>query len=379
MPIAIDCDYPGGNILLRRIEGTRLVVQQDRRDTTEWWFWWNFRVRGAAGQTITVEFDDQGGPVGPNGPAMSTDRRSWRWAWQAGGAGPCREHDQHHFVVTVPEGADTVYFAFSFPYQLEDFERFIVPLRRHKDVRVSTLATTRAGRPAPLVTIGDPQAASRNVLFCCRHHACESVASFVLEGAIEFVLSTEGDALRRSTAFTIVPMVDLDGVQAGDQGKSRAPYDHNRDYTETSIYPTVQAVKRIVDDLSPRGLVFYLDFHCPWIRRGANESAFLVQPPEPYAARLREFAGLLRQVNDSPVPYTGKFDIPFGVDWNVSEPGRTTSTCYVRQRDAGSLLTTLTLETSYSLAEGAVVTPDGARHFGRSVARALAEFLSRHP
>jgi hypothetical protein len=378
MAITVDGDYPGGNVLVRRIEDGRLVVEQDRRDTTEWWFWWNFRVRGAAGRTLTVEFADQGGPVGPNGPAMSLDRRHWRWAWQADGRGPCSEHDRRHFVIRVPRGADTVYLAFSFPYQLEDFQRFAARFRRCRDLRVTTLATTRAGRRAPLITIGRSREAKYHVLFCCRHHACESVASFVLEGAIEWILSREGEVLRRSTGLTVVPFVDLDGVEAGDQGKSRAPHDHNRDYTPSPIYPTVAAVERIVDDLSRRGLAVYLDFHCPWIRRGANEAAFLVEPPEPHAAHLRELSGILRRTNDSPIPFTGRFDLPSGVDWNVSEPGRPTSTSYVCRRDTGSLLLAATLETSYSLAEGVVVTPEGARRFGRAVGRAMAEFLARH-
>ena len=112
MAITVDCDYPGGNIILRKIDGSRIVVTQDQRDTEEWWFWWNFRVRGAAGRTLRVEFDNpRGGPVGPNGPVMSTDRRQWRWAREADGGGPCAEFDDFHFVVAVPEAADEVFFA----------------------------------------------------------------------------------------------------------------------------------------------------------------------------------------------------------------------------------------------------------------------------
>ena len=376
MPIAIDCNYPGGNVLLRGIDGDRIVVAQDIRDTTEWWFWWNFRVRGAAGRTLRVEFDDEVGPVGPNGPAMSTNRRSWRWAWQADGRGPCSAHDVHGFTIAVPPDADTVYFAFSFPYQLEDWERFVAPHRACPDVRADVLTTTRAEREAPRVRIGDPEAADRNVLFTCRHHACECVASYVLEGAMAFILSSEADALRRTTAFTVVPLVDLDGVEAGDQGKLRAPRDHNADYGEGSVHPTVQAMKRLIDDLSHRRLAILLDFHCPWIRNAENEATFLVEPPEPYAAHARQFGEMLRRVNDSPIPYTGKRDVPSGTSWNVPKPGRVTSGGYARLKDAGALLTSLTLETSYSLSEGAVVTPEAARDLGRCVARAVELFLS---
>jgi zinc carboxypeptidase len=379
MSIVVDGDFPGGNILVKTIDGTRLVVAQDLRDTSQWWFWWNFRVRGAGGQTLEVTFDDGGpGPVGSNGPAMRVGDDPWQWAWHGDGSGPCREFDAHHFTVTVPEAADEVFLAFSFPYQLADIEAFIACYRNHLDLQVSVLATTRAGQRVPLLVIGDPQSAERNVLFTSRHHACESVGDFVLEGVLDFVLSTEGDALRRTTAFSIVPMVDLDGVEAGDQGKFRVPHDHNRDYIEESIYPATTAIKLLVDDLSDRNLQLFIDFHCPWIRNPDNDATFVVGSPEPYGVPQQEFSEILRQVNDSPMPYSGQRDIPFGTAWNVAEVGQISSSAYVRLQDKGALLAAFTIETSYALAEGVVVTPDVARTFGRAVGRAVEMFLTKH-
>ena len=34
----------------------------------------------------------------------------------------------------------------------------------------------------------------------------------------------------------VIPFVDIDGVENGDQGK-QAPHDHNRDYINSPIYP----------------------------------------------------------------------------------------------------------------------------------------------
>ena len=62
----------GGNILVSQIDGDTLHVRQDLRDTEGWWFWWHFRVHGAAGRTIRVQFADPS-PIGPLGPAYSTD------------------------------------------------------------------------------------------------------------------------------------------------------------------------------------------------------------------------------------------------------------------------------------------------------------------
>jgi murein tripeptide amidase MpaA len=41
--------------------------------------------------------------------------------------------------------------------------------------------------------------------------------------------------------FFIVPPVDKDGVEDGDQGKNRKPYDHNRDYLQR-IHREIQAI-----------------------------------------------------------------------------------------------------------------------------------------
>ena len=224
--------------------------------------------------------------------------------------------------------------------------------------------------------IGEPGRAGHNVLCCARHHACEAMGSYVLEGALAFFLSAEAAELRRSTAVTIVPMVDLDGVEAGDQGKGRAPHDHNRDYIDAPLYPEVRAVQQLMAELAGRNLAAYLDFHAPWIRGGANESVFFAEPPEPFAGRLHEFAAALKAVNRGAIPYTGRFDIPHGTSWNVPTEGLVNSTDYAERVSARTLLFSATLETSYSIAEAVAVTPEGARGLGQAVGRALAAYLT---
>ena len=41
----IDADFPGGNIVLDRIEGDTVLLHQDLRDTEGDWFYWYFRER----------------------------------------------------------------------------------------------------------------------------------------------------------------------------------------------------------------------------------------------------------------------------------------------------------------------------------------------
>lgn len=366
MSLAVDCDFPGGNVLVESVAGDRIAVRPDLRDTEGWWFWWNFRVCGAAGRTIRVDFADPKGPVGPHGAVTSTDRRDWRWL---GG-----EFDRSHFVAEVPPGADEAYFAFSFPYQLADWDRFAARHGARADVRLAELAVTEKGRSSPLLIVGDPEMAAHNVIVACRHHACEAMASYVLEGIVEGVLAPERRLLRESAAFTFVPFMDLDGVEAGDQGKSRRPHDHNRDYTEAPIYAAVRAMQTIVRDLAGRNLSVYLDLHCPWIRGSRDESVFLVEPPAPWAAEVGRFREVLRSVPTGPVPYTGKHDIAFGVDWNSGASPNSRN--FICRHGGPGLRAGFGLEFSYSLTEGAPMTPEGARLFGRAMAQALEIYLA---
>src|SRR3954452_21235007 len=76
--MTIDAGFPGGNMVLEKIEGDRVIVRPDLRDTKGDWFYWCFRVRGAAGHTVTFKFS-KSNPVGVRGPAVSADLKSWTW------------------------------------------------------------------------------------------------------------------------------------------------------------------------------------------------------------------------------------------------------------------------------------------------------------
>ncbi|NLF86754.1 MAG: hypothetical protein GX571_11685, partial [Lentisphaerae bacterium] len=78
--IGIDCDFPGGNIIAERIEGDTLVLCPDMRDTAGSWFYWAFRLRGAAGRRLAIRFSAHT-PVGMRGPALSRDGGlTWQWS-----------------------------------------------------------------------------------------------------------------------------------------------------------------------------------------------------------------------------------------------------------------------------------------------------------
>jgi hypothetical protein len=79
--VCIEANFPGGNILVDGIEGNTVHLRPDLRDTDGHWFYWNFRIRRAAGRRLRFQFDSQAGPaIGARGPAVSRDEgRSWEW------------------------------------------------------------------------------------------------------------------------------------------------------------------------------------------------------------------------------------------------------------------------------------------------------------
>lgn len=67
------------------------------------------------------------------------------------------------------------------------------------------------------------------------------------------------------------PLVDLDGVEEGEQGKFRKPRDHNQDYYRTSRYAATATLKRILEKLNADGKkTVVLDLHSPLFSEMSN-------------------------------------------------------------------------------------------------------------
>ncbi len=369
--VRIDADFPGGNILVDRIDGDRVCLRPDPRDTPRWWFYWYFRVRGAAGRTLTFAFTD-GEPVGVRGPAVSTDGgRTWSWLGAASAG-------KASFAYTFPAQADDVRFAFTIPYVENDLRAFLQPFRDHPHLRVDSLAVTPKGRHVEALHFGRLDGtAEYRVLLTARHHACESIASFVLEGVVLSVLRDEEQQwLRDHVEFLVVPFVDKDGVEQGDQGKLRAPHDPNRDYDGTSLYPAVAALRDRVPAWAAGRLRIALDLHCPYIRGGRNEVIhFVGLPDERIWREVQRFSGILESLPPAGLPYQARDNLPFGQEWN--KPAKLAEGRAMADW-AGSIpgiQVAATVEIPYANVAGAMITPDSARAFGQNLARAMRRYL----
>src|SRR5262245_26439423 len=183
----VDADFPGGNIVVERIDGDNVYLHPDLRDTAGDWFYWYFRVRGASGRTLTFHFT-KGNPLGVRGPAVSTDGgQNWRWL----GAQAVRGASFHY---AFPADAREVRFCFAFPYVGQDLRAFLRRFEKDPHLKVETLCRTGKGREVELLRLGRRDGrCDHRVALTCRHHACEMMASYVLEGIVEAVLADSAD------------------------------------------------------------------------------------------------------------------------------------------------------------------------------------------
>ena len=374
----IDCDFPGGNLVVERIDGDEVYLHQDPRDTPGFWFYWCFRVRHAAGRTLTFHFTG-GNVLGVRGPAVSTDAgRTWQWLGAEGMEGAS-------FVYEFPDDVEEVRFCLGIPYLEANLHEFLGRHQRNPSLKVEHHSTTKKGRKTERLRLGkldgEPE---HRVLLTARHHSCEMMASWALEGLMDAVLADTPDGrwLREHVEFLAVPFMDKDGVEDGDQGKNRKPHDHNRDYLGESIYPSVRALKELAPKWSRGRLRLAIDMHCPYIRGGgdgpsSNERIFFVgNPSQETWERQQQFSRILQEVQTGPLVYDPKHNLPWGEKWNTLKEARM---CSRWSASLPGVQIGTALEIPYANVAGTPVTAESARALGRDLARAIRGYLERNP
>jgi len=365
--IAIDCDFPGGNIIVGRIEGDRIELRQDLRDTEGFWFYWAFRVRGAGGRTLRFSFPQED-VFGALGPAVSTDRgQSWRWLGAEAMEGTT-------FTYSFPPDADEVRFCVSIPYMETNLRRFLARFEGDSHLETGVLCKTKKGRPVERLRLGrlDGKAEHR-ILITCRHHCCEAMANYAAEGIMESVLaeSDDGQWFREQAEFLVIPFVDKDGVEDGDQGKDRRPHDHNRDYHGRSIYPSVRAIRRFVPDWAEGRLRLALDMHCLYIK---DRNAYFVGTPEKANwERLCKFSEIFDSLQTAPAILLPKHNISWHRPWDANQGPPRSATRWAGTLEGIGLA--MTSELPYAVSNKVAITPERVRTFGRDLARTIRRYL----
>lgn len=392
--LSVDADIPAGNIVVVGIDGDTVRLRQDQRDTTIFWFYWAFRVRGAAGRTLT--FDFEGNAVGTRGAAVSEDRgRSWRWS--------DFERDDPRDPVTgdhasftsftwkfAPD-ADEVWFSQTIPFSQKDWEAFTAEHEadRGKVFETGTLCLSRKGREVETGRFGRLDGKARfRMLVTSRHHCGETAATFVMAGLLSAVFGDDdlGRWMRENIEIRAVPFTDKDGAVDGDQGKRRAPHDHCRDYGfgVSHIYPEVRAICEMMGEWEKEcgAPTVVMDLHSPWLRGSwlekdnSNEYLYAVGIKE-VEDRQRRFCETLERVQRSGVGFLASDYYAEGRGWNTGAnyaDGMPLTRWAVGTWPDAPLV--ITFEIPFANARRMTLTPPAFRLFGRDIALALREYLS---
>ncbi|WP_293672181.1 M14 family zinc carboxypeptidase [uncultured Parabacteroides sp.] len=365
--IQIHSDFPGGNLLIDKIKNDTVWVRPDLRDTEGNWFYWYFGVSNAAEKTLTFVFP-------PNcftraGVSVSSDE-GINWKWEQPEAF-LNDNFTYHF-----RSNDEVRFCMAIPYTQLNWERFLMKYKNDPYLRLSYLVKTKKNRNVEMALIRNPHKASKaKVLLTARHHACEMIADYVMEGLFEYVM--QDSWLKENFEFMFLPFMDKDGVEDGDQGKNRKPRDHNRDYSQISVHETTAAVRDYIPVWSEHKLKIVMDMHCPWIHSGQNDSIFFVGAENKcLEAKQLHFSDLVKKNNRGELVYDPDSFCKYGSKpWTIPsfpDPGMKFSTwaSYLEGNDLS-----ISLETPYGIHGNQLITADNARLFGHDVAAAIKDYL----
>ncbi len=293
--VTINIDFPGGNAKVIDNNGDSVQLEPDLRGGRPW-FYWYFESTSTRPGKVNFVFPEKvagfkNGAIGFQGPAISTDSgETWKWMGT--------DHvEGRSFSYDFAKAGECVRFAVTIPYLQKELGAFLTKNASNAHLKTSVLTKSRNGRNVTLLQIGSPGPEVLPMLVTGRHHAAETIASYVLEGFLQEAISESpsGRAFREKYVLYGVPFVDRDGVEEGDQGKNRRPHDHNRDYGEKSIYPEIQAIKKLDQEKNFR---FALDFHCPTLVMNDHQVMYFVGPkehPQYNFQNVSEFAGWIKK------------------------------------------------------------------------------------
>lgn len=295
--------------------------QQHRNRQASWYY---FAIDGAAGHEITVdlidlpgEYNYRHGNLAINGttrPFISYDQHTWVALPDS-----AIEWDQAipQLWIRFTPKRSPVWIAHVPPYTTRDLSRLLANIKRHSNLEIVEIGKSVEGRPLFLLTVTNrarPDTNKKVLWVMARQHAWEAGTSWVMDGAIRFVLKNNPTAarLRDEFIFKLFPMADPDGVARGGVRFNVHGYDLNRnwDTVNPELMPEIAALHKAVLGWTDGGrrIDLFLNLH-------NTNSDYLRGPlslagPE-YRETVDRFAGLLRKDTF--------FDTKEALDWPPGE------------------------------------------------------------
>jgi murein tripeptide amidase MpaA/dienelactone hydrolase len=304
--------------------------------------WYYFSISGVKGKTLTIDIAGLEGEynfVRHNGrglrnmrPAFSYDNLHWHHFESA----EWLENPSRIRVRFTPQ-EDTVWIARIPPYTLGHLQALLDSIQPHRHLVVTEMGRSVENRPLHLLTITDPNVpleSKKTIWIMSRQHSWEAGSSWVMEGAVRFLLSIDPAAreLRSRYVFQMMPMLDPDGVAAGGVRFNRNGFDLNRnwDADDPVKMPEIAAAKKTMQDWLAQGrkIDFFVTIH-------NEESADHITGP--LSSGRPEIRELIQRLNDALEASTHFHSVSGPRDQRsfAQEPGRMTVDTWVFQQTKG--------------------------------------------
>ena len=222
--------------------------------------WYYFRIDGGMRRQLTIDLVDLVGEYnyqpGTHGvtkdtrPVYSYDGKIWKFfddvEWN--------EAATNLRIRFTPEH-QSVWIAHIPPYTNRDLANLLRDLQGHPYLQKESIGKSVGGRDILLLTVTNPaipENRKRVIWLMARQHAWEAGTSWVVEGALRYLLSSEAGAarLRDECIFKVNPMADPDGVARGGVRYNANGYDLNRnwDIIDPKLMPEIYALRRTLWD-----------------------------------------------------------------------------------------------------------------------------------
>lgn len=265
-PLHISTQFDSGAIDVLSLDDSRNIRLRIRADNAaEFAQWFHFALHGAAGQPVTLHFENAGACAYPKGwegyrVVASFDRQHWFRI--------DTEYDGAVMRASLVPTAQCVYFAYFEPYSWEQHLDLLAAASVSECVQQERLGATLDGRDLALLRITAPdapvpEAQRRKVWLIARQHPGEAMAEWFVEGFLERLLDHSDSVSRQLLAqcvFYVVPNMNPDGAVRGNLRTNAAGANLNREWLEPSMArsPEVYLVRQ---KMLATGVDLFLDAH----------------------------------------------------------------------------------------------------------------------
>ncbi|MBK2123876.1 M14 family metallopeptidase [Fangia hongkongensis] len=253
--------FDAGSIEVVSIENhhAKLNIRQDTHSDFLQWFY--FQVNLKTLNSCTFSIHNAGKTSYPKGwfnyrPCISYDRKNWKRLDSANFNGEALE-----FTLT-PEDQQ-FYLAYFTPFSYEQHLDLIAKAQAYQHVTHHVLGQTTQGRNIDLLHISKTDKPKKKIWIIARQHPGETMAEWFIKGVVEKLSQTvepEINTLLKTSAFYIVPNMNVDGAHLGNLRVNAKGVNLNREWLSPSIEKSPE-VFYVLEKIKETGVDLFLDIH----------------------------------------------------------------------------------------------------------------------